>query len=100
MASIEAARTAEPARFAAFSARIAALAPRIGSLQAAVAATLHRQEGTLVAMAVRELDAQKERLASYRVQARFALATMYDRAGTQAASRTPIPATAGGGSAP
>jgi hypothetical protein len=38
-------------------------------------------------MAVRELDAQRERLASYRVQARFALATIYDRAGaTQAAA--------------
>ncbi len=86
LAGIQAAGTAEPARFEEFAARIAALAPRIGSLQAAVAATLHRQEDTLVAMAVQELGAQKERLASYRVQARFALATLYDRASTQAAT--------------
>lgn len=86
LAGIQAAGTAEPARFDEFAARIAALAPRIGSLQAAVSATLHRQEDTLVALAVQELGAQKERLASYRVQARFALATLYDRASTQAAT--------------
>jgi tetratricopeptide (TPR) repeat protein len=81
LASIQAARTEQPRRFDEFAARIAALRPRITTMQAAIDRTLHRQEGALVALAVRELDAQKQRLASYRVQGRFALATIYDRAG-------------------
>jgi hypothetical protein len=90
IASIRAARTAEPRRFDEFAARIAALAPRITAMQASVGRTLHRQEGVLVALAVQDLDSQKRRLASYRVQARFALATIYDRAGaTQASAATP-----------
>jgi tetratricopeptide (TPR) repeat protein len=85
--SIRAAQAGEPRRFDDFAARIAALTPRILAMQAAIDRTLESQERTLVAMAVRELDAQRERLASYRVQARFALATIYDRAGaTQAAA--------------
>ncbi len=90
-AAIEGTRVAEPGRFASFAGRIAALTPRIDAMQAAVAATLHRQEGVLVAMIVDELGSQKERLASYRVQARFALATIYDRAAaTQAAVVQPV----------
>jgi hypothetical protein len=38
-----------------------------------------------------ELEAQKERLATYRVQARFALATIYDRANATAAERGEMP---------
>src|SRR5579859_3634294 len=34
-------------------------------------------------LAIHELDGQKTRLAAYQVQARFALATMYDRAANQ-----------------
>ncbi len=64
-----------------FAARIARLAPRIAAMQAAIERhARHQQEGGLVALAERELQSQKERLASYRVQARFALATLYDRA--------------------
>jgi hypothetical protein len=38
-------------------------------------------QGTLLAdIAVHELDAQKQRMADYEVQARFALASIYDRA--------------------
>ena len=43
-------------------------------------ATLGQQERDLQLLAVRELEAQKDRLATYRVQARFALANIYDRA--------------------
>ena len=80
LASVAAAETGEPRRFEEFAARIARLAPRIAVMQAAIDNTRRREEGTLVALAERELESQKERLASYRVQARFALATMYDRA--------------------
>ena len=38
------------------------------------------------------LEQQKARLATYEVQARFALATMYDRAASESASRAKPPA--------
>jgi len=87
LAAIATARDAEPRRFDELAARIAAITPRIEAMQASIGRTLGRQEGVLVAMAERELGAQKERLASYRVQARFALATIYDRAGATQAAR-------------
>lgn len=90
-AAVVAASLQEPRRFDEFTARIARLAPRIASLQAAIGGTLRQEEGRLVALAVRELQSQQERLASYRVQARFALATIYDRAAaTQAAAGPPV----------
>jgi hypothetical protein len=42
---------------------------------------------------VAELDAQKQRIADYEVQARFALATIYDRA---AEPTQPTPAAGAG----
>ncbi len=92
LAGIRAAETTEPGRFDEFSARIAALTPRIVAMQAAIDATLDRQQHMLASLAERELEAQKQRLVSYRVQARFALATIYDRAGAarvSAAGDTP-----------
>jgi tetratricopeptide (TPR) repeat protein len=80
LSSIQGAQQLEPRRFDQFASRIAALSPRIEAMRSAIGRTLQRQEGALVAMAVSELESRKERLASYRVQARFALATMYDRA--------------------
>ncbi len=79
----------EPRRFDEYATRIAALSPRIVALRAAIDHSLRRQEGVLVALAVDELRGQQERLASYRVQARFALATMFDRAAAQAAVPRP-----------
>jgi hypothetical protein len=95
VAAIGGAQSGEPRRFEQFAGRIAALAPRIESMQAAIGRTLDRQQDALVAMAVDELESRKERLASYRVQARFALATMYDRAGA-----AQVAATRGAGAAP
>ena len=87
LAAVAAAQAQEPRRFAEFAVRIARLAPRIAAMQAAIDSTLYKEEGRLVALATQELGLQKERLASYRVQARFALATLYDRAGaTQVAA--------------
>ena len=43
--------------------------------------TAFTAQGALLAdIAVHELDAQKQRMADYEVQARFALASIYDRA--------------------
>ncbi len=69
-----------PRELEAFSDRIAAVLPRIERMRAEVAAALMRQQNGIQVLAVRELEAQKERLATYRIQARFALATIYDRA--------------------
>ncbi|HEY3518739.1 MAG TPA: hypothetical protein VGL98_16940, partial [Gammaproteobacteria bacterium] len=41
---------------------------------------LHRQQDFLQDIAVEELKAQRDRLNTYMVQARFALASIYDRA--------------------
>jgi tetratricopeptide (TPR) repeat protein len=86
LAAVGEARGGEPRRFDGFAARIAGLAPRIDTLRGAIDRSLGRQEAVLVARAVSELEAQQQRLANYRVQARFALARMYDRAEAQAAA--------------
>ena len=85
---IRGARAREPERLAAMRARISALSPRISTMQTAVNGALQEQESGLVALAVAELQAQKQRLSSYRVQARFALANLYDRAASSPARRT------------
>jgi hypothetical protein len=74
------ARDEWPETFGAQSARIAALNPRVASLKARADELLDRQRAHLVEIAVRELQTQRERLDTYRVQARFALASVYDRA--------------------
>ena len=53
-------------------------------MQSAIARARVGQENRLQAMAIDALSGQKERLAAYRVQAQFALATIYDRAATAA----------------
>ncbi|CAN5228876.1 hypothetical protein BH24PSE2_BH24PSE2_17750 [soil metagenome] len=73
-------------RFEGFEQRIADVAPRIAALQLRVARALGGQQRHLQALAVDELEEQRERLDAYTVQARFALATLYDRASTSAAA--------------
>jgi hypothetical protein len=70
----------EPARFDRFGRRIAALAPRIDAMIPRVAALTREQQLAVQDIAVAELTRQKERLAAYSTQARFALAQLYDRA--------------------
>jgi hypothetical protein len=54
-------------------------------------ATEHKQSAYLAQVAVSELEQQKDRLAAYQVQARFALATMYDRAANDPSARPAKP---------
>jgi hypothetical protein len=77
---VERARKSVPTNTGEFAARIAALQERIDALQIRLVDAAQKQNGFLAELAVRELEAQKDRLATYQVQARFALATMYDRA--------------------
>jgi hypothetical protein len=89
---VERARRNVPVNTGEFAARVVALRGRIGTLQARLAAAGDRQSSFLARLAVRELEQQKDRLATYQVQARFALATMYDRAATGDAARSQAPA--------
>ncbi|HEX7688751.1 MAG TPA: hypothetical protein VF453_13650, partial [Burkholderiaceae bacterium] len=70
----------EPARFDDFARRIAALEQRLDALIPRVDALAREQQGALQEIAVRQLQAQQVRLASYEAQARFAVAQLYDRA--------------------
>jgi hypothetical protein len=73
---------AEPERFGEFSARVSGLSPRIQSMKLRVAESMAAQRGFLQSIAVDELRAQKQRLDIYAVQARFALAAIYDLSST------------------
>lgn len=77
---VQEARDAVPDRNGEFATRIAALRPRIDGARARVAALKQGQAQFLAEIAVRELESQKERIDTYMVQARYALATIYDRA--------------------
>ena len=80
---VERARKSVPNDNGEFAARVAALKARIDALQVRLAATEQKQTGYLAELAVNQLTEQKGRLAAYQVQARFALATMYDRAANE-----------------
>jgi hypothetical protein len=77
---VERDRKSVPTNTGEFAARVTALEQRIESLQARLAATEQKQSVLLARLAAHELEGQKDRLAAYQVQARFALASMYDRA--------------------
>jgi tetratricopeptide (TPR) repeat protein len=72
----------EPLVFAAMSDRVYGLAPRIEGTKMRVEDALSRQRAYLQSIAVGELQAQKNRLDLYTIQARFALAAIYDVAST------------------
>jgi len=83
---VERAREDYPARTEQFAQRVGDLQPRIGGLNTRLAQAADAQNRYLANIAVRELEAQKQRLASYSLQARFALASIYDRASSGGAS--------------
>ena len=80
--SVEQAMKEEPLRFQAFNERVTGLRPRIEALEKRVDAAMAEQRTFLQAIAVDELRAQRERLQAYTVQARFALAAIYDLSST------------------
>jgi hypothetical protein len=79
-ARVLAARDQTPGELDEFANRIAMVSPRLEAMRAQISAVLDQQQDYLSVVAASELEAQKSRLASYRVQARFALATIYDQA--------------------
>jgi hypothetical protein len=76
------AREDYPARTEEFARRVATLQPRIDGLSARLEVTGQAQNRYLASIAIKELENQKQRLASYSLQARFALASIYDKAAT------------------
>ncbi|HSG58846.1 MAG TPA: tetratricopeptide repeat protein [Woeseiaceae bacterium] len=72
----------EPQRFGELSGRVYSLEPRIEGMKFRVGEKLAEQRAFLQSIAVGELQAQKQRLDVYTVQARFALAAIYDIAAT------------------
>ena len=62
-----------------YRAQIAMLQPRIEAMQSQIAAVMLGQQKQLETVVAAELEARRQRLASYRIQARFALATIYDQ---------------------
>ena len=76
---VESAREAVPQQLAEFEGRIAAISPRIDALRGRLSALLDAEQKHVEMLAVRELSLQQDRLETYLVQARFALAAIYDR---------------------
>jgi hypothetical protein len=72
----------EPLLFDSFNQRVEGLSPQIGNLQDRVDVAMAMQRAFLQTIAVDELQAQKHRLDTYTVQARFALAAIYDLSST------------------
>jgi hypothetical protein len=90
---VEQARKTAPTTTGDYAARIDALQARMTALRGKLAAASRAQGDLLADIAVAELDAQKQHIADYEVQARFALATIYDRAAEPA---QPAPAAGAG----
>ena len=77
---VQKARSSMPNNTGEFAARVAALRARLDGAQTRLAAVARQQNALLEALARHELEQQKERIGTYQIQARFALAAIYDRA--------------------
>jgi len=79
-AALTRAQSEEPGRFDQLGGRIAELDQRLRAMTPRVATLMAEQQQYVQDLAVAALGQQKERLASYGTQARFAVAQIYDRA--------------------
>ena len=98
---LESGRQALPIETGDFEGRVSALQQRIDALQVRLAAAEAAQSRSLADLAVHDLAQEKQRLRGYRVQAQFALATLYDQAAHTGGGRgspvVPAPASSTGG---
>jgi hypothetical protein len=79
---VQKARGSMPDNTGQFAQRVAALRARLDAAQVRLADVARQQNGLLESLARNELTQQKERIGTYQIQARFALAAIYDRAAT------------------
>jgi hypothetical protein len=77
---VQQARESAPSTTGDFATRIAVMQQRMTDLRAGLANASLAQRVLLADIAIAELETQKQRISDYEVQARYALATIYDRA--------------------
>jgi hypothetical protein len=77
---VQKARGSMPNYTGQFAGRVEALRQRLEATQVRLAGVAKQQNGLLESLARNELEQQKERIGTYQIQARFALASIYDRA--------------------
>jgi tetratricopeptide repeat protein len=77
---VQKARGSMPNNTGEFAARVASLRARLDGAQQRLAGVAQQQNALLEVLARTELEQQKERIGTYQIQARFALASIYDRA--------------------
>jgi hypothetical protein len=77
---VEQARKNVPSDASAYGKRVADVRARMDDLSAKLEIASERQNLHLQAIAIETLESQKQRISTYQVQARFALASIYDRA--------------------
>lgn len=77
------ARETMPKEFDAFETRIRALTPRLRTLQDRARELSQAQSAYLGELAIAELTAQRERLATYLTQVHFAVAQIYDQSASE-----------------
>ncbi len=90
---LEGGRQALPIETGDLALRVSSLQQRIGALQVRLAAAESAQGRALAELAVTDLEQQRKRVQDYRIQAQFALATIYDQA-AHAGPGKPSPAGA------
>jgi TolA-binding protein len=76
---VKQARVGTPLTTGGYASRVAAVRARIDQLHERMADVSGRQNLFLQSLAIRELEAQKVRIETYQVQARYELAAIYDR---------------------
>jgi hypothetical protein len=86
---VKQARSGVPNNTGEFAGRVAAVRARMDQLQQRLAALSEQQNRYLQALAVKELQRQKQRIETYEVQARFELAAIYDKAANPPAKPKP-----------
>ena len=80
---VKQARLAMPGNTGVFAARVAGVRTRMDELQRRLNDASAQQNRFLQALAIRELEGQKQRIETYQIQARYELAAIYDRAGNE-----------------
>ena len=80
---VKQARDGVPSNTGAYTERVAALRARMDQLQQRLADVSEQQNRFLQALAIRELEGQKQRISTYQIQARYELAAIYDRAANE-----------------
>ena len=86
---VKQAREGMPSNTGGFAGRVSAVEARMDQLQQGLAILSEKQANYLQDIAIRELEAQKQRIEIYQIQARYELAAIYDKTTDKASSPTP-----------